>query len=114
MATKSLRVSTVLQPVVSVAVPVVPAGKAAVVIPTPAVANTIFNTYFLKGETAYYTYNGVQLPVVVAAVIPGGTTQADGSNVLYTVIGDLTGTAYPKNQSYGPFKGVAASLLATR
>lgn len=112
MATKTLQNITLLQPALPVAQAISSPTVTATKTVTPLVASTGNTAYFNVGDTAYYLYNGVQLPVNVRA-LQVGPNQGDGSNVVYTVTGHIGSLVYPSGYPRY-FKSVPSSLLTTR
>jgi hypothetical protein len=71
--------------------------------------------FFSLGDTAYFLYNGVQLPVVIRGMRTSRERQADGGQVVYTVVGHVGGsTGWTSGTARGPFVNVPGSLLTTR
>jgi hypothetical protein len=73
----------------------------------------VVNSEFLAGNTAYYSYNGKTLPVLVKTVNPSLYKDGDGYYVTYNVVADLD-ASYPAGVTRGPFRNVSGSTLSSR
>jgi hypothetical protein len=77
---------------------------------------TVYNQIYSVGDKVYYSYKGgVQLPCVVAQVIPSGSVLQDATFVSYEIQGDIrAGSNFPAGFPRGPFRNISATVLTDR